>query len=296
MKISKENDTLMTVSEFAKIVGASRSQLIYYDKLGVFSPAVRSPQGTEVTYRYYTLEQIFSYNMLNFYQRAGCSLSEAAQLSERHPYENYPALSLGLERLKQQHEYTLTMIKSLETMLWMEKLVSGSSPEHPAEFELPKPIDCLYRKFDKECRRGTKDFTEKYTQVISEINGNSGILPFPIGLIYSPEPDSLGYFPVRGVVAVYRSGAPDGSADFAMPAGKHLAVCIKNRLKQFKDDGLAIREYLVAHDLIRTMPLIAWNINTSSENGAMYYSECLSFSVISGKTPKGGLPVLPKAY
>ena len=296
MNTSLHGEPLMSVSEFAKTVGATRSQLIFYDKMGVFSPMVRTAQGTHASYRFYTADQIYTYNMLTFYQKAGYSLSEAGRLCQREIAEDDTELTGGLERLKRQQERIMTTIDSIQLMLKFEKTTAGSTASNPAKIELDKPVSCLYCKFDSECRRGTKSFAEQYTRYIAEINETAGILPFPIGLIYHPDADESGYFPVRGVIAMFKRGISSPKANFTLPAGKYIAISMKNRLHNFSAECMPLREYLKSNSLIRTTPLIGWNMSVRNENGHIYYTECLSISVISGTTPEGQLPVLPDVY
>lgn len=62
----------LTISEFARISEISRKALIFYDKIGVFSPKHTAPNG----YRYYTHEQIYVISVVNILKELGMPLSQ----------------------------------------------------------------------------------------------------------------------------------------------------------------------------------------------------------------------------
>ncbi|MDR2587627.1 MAG: MerR family transcriptional regulator [Coriobacteriales bacterium] len=55
------SDGLLSISEFSRITGVSRSALIYYDDIGVFSPIKRGKN----QYRYYAPQQITTVKFIN---------------------------------------------------------------------------------------------------------------------------------------------------------------------------------------------------------------------------------------
>jgi DNA-binding transcriptional MerR regulator/effector-binding domain-containing protein len=73
----------MKISEFAKVTGISRKNLIFYDKIGLLSPAMVDEQNN---YRYYTYQQIDTVNVITVLREIGMPLKEIkAYLQERSP-------------------------------------------------------------------------------------------------------------------------------------------------------------------------------------------------------------------
>jgi DNA-binding transcriptional MerR regulator len=75
-------DGLLSISEFSKITGVSRSALIYYDDIGVFSPIKRG----ENQYRYYAPQQITTVKFINVLNSLEVPLRVISRLaSDRTP-------------------------------------------------------------------------------------------------------------------------------------------------------------------------------------------------------------------
>ena len=66
----------LSITDFAKLSRISRSTLLFYDKIGLFSPVSR--KGNK--YRYYSYLQIYTVNLIRRCQTLGMSLDEIKQL------------------------------------------------------------------------------------------------------------------------------------------------------------------------------------------------------------------------
>ncbi|MCL2125354.1 MAG: helix-turn-helix domain-containing protein [Oscillospiraceae bacterium] len=72
-----------SIQEFAKITGIETSTLRYYDKIGLFSPAIRNPDNN---YRYYSPAQVMSLNFITVLGDLNLPLRTIAELrKERSP-------------------------------------------------------------------------------------------------------------------------------------------------------------------------------------------------------------------
>lgn len=60
----------LTISEFSRISEVSRQSLIFYDKIGLFSPKLIGGNG----YRYYSHEQIYMIFVINILKELGTPL------------------------------------------------------------------------------------------------------------------------------------------------------------------------------------------------------------------------------
>lgn len=72
----------MKISEFAKITGIKRANLIFYDQIGLLSPEFRG----ENEYRFYTHRQLSSAYLISGLRSVGVSIKEIKQYaSNRTP-------------------------------------------------------------------------------------------------------------------------------------------------------------------------------------------------------------------
>ena len=73
-----ESEHVMNVSEFSRLSGISRRNLIFYDEIGLFSPAVVGRN----RYRYYTMRQLQSVGVIWSLREAGVPLKEVKTILE----------------------------------------------------------------------------------------------------------------------------------------------------------------------------------------------------------------------
>lgn len=99
-----ETEALFSITEFSRICGLSRKALIYYDTIGLFSPAMRSDNG----YRWYLHNQIETIYMIQAMSASGFSLSQIK--AYRDQYDPGKARSVFAE----QKEKLKAQIRSLQ--------------------------------------------------------------------------------------------------------------------------------------------------------------------------------------
>lgn len=106
---SKSN---MTISEFSKITGIKRANLIFYDNIGLLAPEFRG----ENEYRYYTRRQLGTAYLITALRELGLGLDEI----RRYASERTPGNLLTL--LSEQEEWLEEEINRLRRMKDMMKL------------------------------------------------------------------------------------------------------------------------------------------------------------------------------
>ncbi len=62
----------LTAAKFAALHRINKSTLLYYDEIGLFSPAIKKPNG----YRYYTYRQSSRLEMILTFRELGMSIEE----------------------------------------------------------------------------------------------------------------------------------------------------------------------------------------------------------------------------
>jgi DNA-binding transcriptional MerR regulator len=83
-----DSTELLSISKFAHFTGISRSSLIYYDEIGLFSPIKRGGNG----YRYYSPQQIITVNLIKVLTDLQIPLKTIITLVRNRTPENISAL------------------------------------------------------------------------------------------------------------------------------------------------------------------------------------------------------------
>lgn len=126
----------LSISEFAKISDVSRKKLIYYDKIGLFKPALVKPNG----YRCYAHWQIEVITVISVLSELGIPLEEIKQYL--HKYGPEQALAIFQEQ-NQVIERKIEKLRSIQEMLRMrictiqEGLLAGSDFRIAEQEEVP---------------------------------------------------------------------------------------------------------------------------------------------------------------
>lgn len=95
-----------TTGEFSKLTGIPKQTLQFYDKIGIFSPAIRLDNG----YRYYEAEQYEAIDIIYSLKETGMPLAEIKRyLDTRTP-------EICLELMDRELEHINEKIRSLERM------------------------------------------------------------------------------------------------------------------------------------------------------------------------------------
>ncbi|MDR1087868.1 MAG: MerR family DNA-binding transcriptional regulator [Coriobacteriales bacterium] len=101
---------LLSIGEFAKLTGISRSKLIYYDEIGLFLAAERG----ENNYRYYSLNQIILAEFINDMASFGFSLKELQPLV----HNRTPELMLDvLQNAIKDHQKQIARLQELQNIM-----------------------------------------------------------------------------------------------------------------------------------------------------------------------------------
>ncbi|NEU04473.1 MerR family transcriptional regulator [Clostridium senegalense] len=118
-------DKYFTVSEFAKLCGVQRKTLIFYDKIGIFSPEYRD----ENNYRLYSLSQYDTFTILLELRELDVSLDEI----KKYLYNRTPQEYIRL--LKDEKSKATLKIKKLEKMIYNLTNKIGVAQKGMKEFE-----------------------------------------------------------------------------------------------------------------------------------------------------------------
>lgn len=93
-----KNLSFRSIGQVARLLGISRSTLIYYDNKGVLRPSGRS----EANYRLYSEKDIEKLKLVMLYRNAGLSLNEIKRLLKNKAGEGAVILSQRLDSLNKE--------------------------------------------------------------------------------------------------------------------------------------------------------------------------------------------------
>lgn len=110
----------LNISDFAKISGVSRQTLIYYDRIGLFSPAYIA----ENKYRMYSHNQIDIICTITILRDLGVHLKDIKQIIKyKSPETSISVLNYQLNAIQEQID-KLSLLKNM-TQMRLEQIVKG---------------------------------------------------------------------------------------------------------------------------------------------------------------------------
>ena len=74
-KLKKKDSSLFLTSEFARLCHTTKDTLFHYDDIGLLKPHLVKENG----YRYYSIDQLYLYEIIYELKGIGCSLDEIRQ-------------------------------------------------------------------------------------------------------------------------------------------------------------------------------------------------------------------------
>jgi DNA-binding transcriptional MerR regulator len=106
---------MLTVSQLARRFGLSRSTLLYYDSIGLLSPAARS----RANYRLYSPREVERMELIDLYRKAGLPLADIARVigSEQGALTELlearmRALNGEIQGLRRQQQMVIELLRS----------------------------------------------------------------------------------------------------------------------------------------------------------------------------------------
>lgn len=242
----------LSISEFAKISDVSRKTLIFYDKIGLFKPALVKPNG----YRCYAHWQIEVITVISVLSELGIPLEEIRRYLDRHGPEQALALFREQDLLIEQK---IENLRSVQKMLRLrihameEGLSAGPDLQVVDQAEIPlclsEPFHCPADEIPDEL------FVRLYTDC--EERGIS--FCYPVCYLIARRDLLAGDY---GMVSRLCFRMPDlQKANGAMPSGRYLIgygnyhygdtrplyerMCRYAEEQQLKIGGNAYEEYIL---------------------------------------------------
>jgi len=240
-KIKSEGASL-SISQFAKLSGISKSTLMYYDNIGLFRPLMRGSNN----YRLYALNQITAVNQIRVMSALGMPVKVMQKvMNNRNPEaikqmigESLGGIDAQIEWMKKSKELAATVYELIDMGIEAEK----SGEEFIISVMMMEERNLL---FGVENEWGSdENFFDKFGNFLS-ISMKEGHNPaFPIGGMFeslssyvenSSLPDRFFYI------------SPDGKDK--RPAGKYLIGYARGYYGVAGDLAIRMNDYIAKHKL-----------------------------------------------
>ncbi len=249
---NEEKQCYFTAGELANIFGISKQTLLYYDRMGLFSPAFVSENG----YRHYNMNQYMDLEVILRLRSLNISIALIKQYLQNRSKEDFVTI---LESKRKESE---EIIRENQEIL---KIINSFSANISVEKQTPFAQPLLtWRKERKLCATLTtdayngKDRIMLFTRHAEQTFENNNVLDKTVGWIIEREA-FLKRQPIRNTIAFF-SYAPDkyeepeeleeGTEIYTLPVGLYVEVYFKGTFyENAKLVSENIEKFLEANDL-----------------------------------------------
>lgn len=107
---------LLSTGEFARMCSVSRELLVHYDKIGLLKPKEVTDNG----YRYYSLKQLYLFDVIRFFIDTGMSTKEVKDYLDNRSTELFlDTIQDGIDALRRQRDLLDARIGMMEKMRYL---------------------------------------------------------------------------------------------------------------------------------------------------------------------------------
>lgn len=190
---------MLKTAEFASLCDVSKDTILYYDRMGLLIPALRSDNGS----RFYYTEQLNTFHIISFLRKAGCSIKDIKLFLDAKKPQDY------LEMMEDKYQALLLKKKELERSIQSMRLLNYVLSLSESAIVLMANAPSLYiTPMTEEESSDRNERNKKYYEHISACRMNSSIDDYPIGYLFSPEDIIHGKLTARGYYSVCSDDTP----------------------------------------------------------------------------------------
>ena len=162
---------MLTVSQLARLCGLSRTTLLYYESIGLLSPAGRS----ESNYRRYSTRQLERLRTICAYRAAGLRLNDIQQILDEESNEATTVLKRRLLELDEEietlraHQKAILRLLQADDGTWRTTAMTKEkwvSILHSAGFS-EEDMRRWHKQFERQAPEDHRQFLE-YLQITAE--------------------------------------------------------------------------------------------------------------------------------
>ncbi|WP_195282790.1 MerR family transcriptional regulator [Harryflintia acetispora] len=145
-----EDKMYLTAGELSDMLGISKQTVLYYDRIGLFSPAGRDEKG----YRYYTIPQVDELDTVLSFRNMGVPLGELRDyLREKSPQRCLDLLGEHLGRIDTELQRLSTIRKKVSGKIRQVETALAITDHNAVRFEEREELPYLYQPCDATDQR-----------------------------------------------------------------------------------------------------------------------------------------------
>jgi DNA-binding transcriptional MerR regulator len=227
--MSEKNIQYFTTKEFADICGVTKHTLFHYDEIGILKPEIKGKNG----YRYYSINQFFTYDLIAVLKEAGSSLGEIKEYLANRNASYF--LSILKEKDKSLAE-EMGKIKRMRKML--QNTIHITERALKAEYGAIYTEECneeYYIAAKVEPGDSDKETMEKMKEHFDYCKAIDVFGEFPIGAILKKENIKRGFYSNLDYYSSRISKKVESDRLYIKPKGLYAVMIHKgdyNRLKE----------------------------------------------------------------
>lgn len=179
--MSDKNIQYFTTKEFADVCGVTKHTLFHYDEIGILKPEITGKNG----YRYYSINQFFTYDLIAVLKEAGSSLAEIKEYLANRNASYF--LSILKEKDKSLAE-EMDKIKKMRKML--QNTISITERALKSDYGAIYTEECdeeYYIVAKVDPHDSDKETMEKMKEHFDYCKAIDMFMEFPIGAILKKE-------------------------------------------------------------------------------------------------------------
>ena len=217
-----QHPLLLSTGEFAQMCNVSRELLVHYDKIGLLKPKEVRGNG----YRYYSLKQLYLFDVVRFFMDAGMSTKEIKEYLDNRTTQLFlDSIQTSIDRMGQQRDILDARIGMMEKMHYLTQRAVTFPKEQP---RLSYWDETWF--LTTEVRRERSQ--QAYAQAVSEhsdfCRNRAGVATFPLGRVIDipdlDDPSEFYYTKLVTWISPPRDAACLGDRVECKPKGNYAVV------------------------------------------------------------------------
>ncbi|MCW3792653.1 MerR family transcriptional regulator [Paenibacillus sp. LS1] len=189
MENNKVQNKLLTIGEIAKTCGVTKHTLLHYDEIGLLKPEFVNEKG----YRYYSLKQCYSLDMINILKKAGSSLQE---ISDFFANQNKTMFTKLIQQKKNELQLEMLKLKRVDHFLEYALEYFGDNKEYEKNTPIIMECEAEYFVAAQVSKQDDHEYAKSLSRLRTFCEDNLIAHEFPLWSITKKENFEVGdYYP-----------------------------------------------------------------------------------------------------
>lgn len=168
---------LLSSGEFAQMCNVSRELLIHYDKIGLLKPKEVRGNG----YRYYSLKQLYLFDVIRFFVDAGMSTKEIKEYLDNRTTDLFlGSIQTNIDRMERQREILEARIGMMEKMRYITQRALSFPKDQP---QLSYWDELCFLTTDVSRERTQQAYAKAMSEHSDFCRNTAGMATFPLGRV-----------------------------------------------------------------------------------------------------------------